>query len=327
MEVNLKRFSLLNFCRVGFCILIALFLLSFSLPVIFAQEEEPLITANGEMWLLGSGGGNAVLNLKVSQALLDMGFTLDSFTQDIQADESAKVTSAQDLGGGNYRVAFKWEDGKKFFGEDSVVSNPDGSITFDLGDLSSFGTLTVHVQGNITETAGEKLSNDTVVFRNSPEGTVTFKPSGIITPPSPTTPPTTITPPPTTPPTGFTPPTGSPPPTTPPTASPSPSGGGLSTTWIIIIAFGGLFLIAILVLVVSLSMRKRRPPQAGYPYAPPPPPTQAGPAPGYMFCPNCGKQIPQGTKFCTYCGYQIGTPTPPQTPPPQSPPPPETPQS
>jgi len=24
-----------------------------------------------------------------------------------------------------------------------------------------------------------------------------------------------------------------------------------------------------------------------------------------MHCPNCGKEIPEGTKFCPYCGYQI----------------------
>ena len=24
-----------------------------------------------------------------------------------------------------------------------------------------------------------------------------------------------------------------------------------------------------------------------------------------MFCPNCGKQIPDGSKFCTLCGYKI----------------------
>jgi uncharacterized membrane protein YvbJ len=24
-----------------------------------------------------------------------------------------------------------------------------------------------------------------------------------------------------------------------------------------------------------------------------------------MFCPNCGKQIPDDSKFCPYCGYQI----------------------
>jgi len=25
-----------------------------------------------------------------------------------------------------------------------------------------------------------------------------------------------------------------------------------------------------------------------------------------MFCPNCGKQIPDGSKFCPYCGAKIG---------------------
>ena len=24
-----------------------------------------------------------------------------------------------------------------------------------------------------------------------------------------------------------------------------------------------------------------------------------------MFCPNCGKEIPDGPKFCSYCNYQI----------------------
>ena len=24
-----------------------------------------------------------------------------------------------------------------------------------------------------------------------------------------------------------------------------------------------------------------------------------------MFCPNCGKEIPDDSKFCPYCGYQI----------------------
>jgi uncharacterized membrane protein YvbJ len=24
-----------------------------------------------------------------------------------------------------------------------------------------------------------------------------------------------------------------------------------------------------------------------------------------MFCPKCGKEIPDGSKFCPYCGYQI----------------------
>ena len=24
-----------------------------------------------------------------------------------------------------------------------------------------------------------------------------------------------------------------------------------------------------------------------------------------MFCPNCGKQIPDGSKFCPLCGYKI----------------------
>ncbi|MDH7562330.1 MAG: hypothetical protein QHH21_02985, partial [Caldisericota bacterium] len=217
----MKRLFTSTFGRLGLFVLIGLFLLSFSLPVALAQTEqpteEPLITASGEMWLQSSGGGNAVLNIKVSQALLDMGFTLESFTQDIQSDESAEVTSAQDLGGGNYRVAFKWADGKKFFGEDSITFNPDGSITFDLGDLSSFETLTVHVQGTITETDGSKTSNDTAVFSASPGGKISFNPGGIITPPT--------TQPPTTPPTGTLPPTTQPPTTgiTPPaTQQPTP---------------------------------------------------------------------------------------------------------
>jgi uncharacterized membrane protein YvbJ len=24
-----------------------------------------------------------------------------------------------------------------------------------------------------------------------------------------------------------------------------------------------------------------------------------------MFCPNCGKEIPDGSKFCPYCGIKI----------------------
>lgn len=264
------------------------------------------MTANGEMWLQSTGAGNAVLNLTVPQAFIEMGFTLDAMVEQMQQDESAEVTSAQDLGGGNFRIAFRWTDPQKFFGEEMVTINPDGTITIDLGDLSSFETLTVHVQGNITETVGQKTANDTAVFKGSPTGTITFKPSGAL-PPTSQTPPPTGTPPATTPPPGT---TQTPQPT--PTGGPAPSGG-LSTTWIIIIAFGALFVLAIIVLLVSLSARKRRPPQAG-------------PAPGYMFCPNCGKQVPVGTKFCTYCGFQIGAPpTPPQQQPP--PPPPETPQS
>lgn len=284
------------------------------------------MTANGEMWLQSTGAGNAVLNLTVPQAFIEMGFTLDAMVEQMQQDESAEVTSAQDLGGGNFRIAFRWTDPQKFFGEEMVTINPDGTITIDLGDLSSFETLTVHVQGNITETVGQKTANDTAVFKGSPTGTITFKPSGALPPTSQTPPPTTQTPPPTGTPPATTPPPGTTQPPQPtPTGGPAPSGGGLSTTWIIIIAFGALFVLAIIVLLVSLSARKRRPPQAGYPYPPPPPP-QAGPAPGYMFCPNCGKQVPVGTKFCTYCGFQIGAPpTPPQQQPP--PPPPETPQS
>ncbi len=24
-----------------------------------------------------------------------------------------------------------------------------------------------------------------------------------------------------------------------------------------------------------------------------------------MFCPNCGKEIPEGSKFCSYCGFKL----------------------
>jgi hypothetical protein len=319
MEVILSKLASSTTGRFLLLVFIALFLLSFTPFQASAQTEEPVMTANGEMWLQSTGAGNAVLNLTVPQAFIEMGFTLDAMVEQMQQDESAEVTSAQDLGGGNFRIAFRWTDPHKFFGEEMVTINPDGTITIDLGDLSSFETLTVHVQGNITETVGQKTANDTAVFKGSPTGTITFKPSGAL-PPTSQTPPPTGTPPATTPPPGT---TQTPQPT--PTGGPAPSGGGLSTTWIIIIAFGALFVLAIIVLLVSLSARKRRPPQAGYPYPPPPPP-QAGPAPGYMFCPNCGKQVPVGTKFCTYCGFQIGAPpTPPQQQPP--PPPPETPQS
>ncbi|MGB9552866.1 MAG: zinc-ribbon domain-containing protein, partial [bacterium] len=261
--------------------------------------------------------------LNVPQSYIEQGFTLDALVAQMQQDESAQVTSAQDLGGGNYRIAFKWTEPEKFFGAESITVNPDGTVTIDLGDLSSFETLTVHVQGNVLQTAGEKTANDTAVFKGSSAGTITFKPSGALPSISPTpsaseTPPSSGTP--------FS----SPAPSSTQTPKPSPTAtsapsGGLSTTWIIIIAFGALFVLAIIVLLVSLSARKRRPPQAGYPYPPPPPP-QAGPAPGYMFCPNCGKQIPVGTKFCTYCGFQIGAPPPPPQQQPPSPPP-ETPQS
>jgi len=320
LNSHIGRFSLL--------VLIALFLLSFSPLPASAQTEEPVMTANGEMWLESTGAGNAVLNLTVPQAFIEMGFTLDALVEEMQKDESAQVTAADDLGGGNFRIALKWTDPSAFFGEESVTSNPDGTVTVDLGDLSSFETLTVHVQGDITETVGQKTAKDTAVFKGTPTGTITFKPSGAQkpsgtprtqTPPPSSTIPPTQTPPPSTTPPPFSTLTPRPTPTEGPGTTPS---GGLSTTWIIIIAFGALFVLAIIVLIVSLSARKKRPAQPGYPYPPP----QAGPAPGYMFCPNCGKQVPVGTKFCTYCGFQIGAPpTPPQQQPP--PPPPETPQS
>ena len=333
MEVILRKLASSITGRFLLLVFIALFLLSFTPFQASAQTEEPAMTASGEMWLQSTGAGNAVLNLSVPQSYIEMGFTLDALVAQMQQDESTEVTSAQDLGGGNYRIAFKWTEPEKFFGQENITVNPNGTVTIDLGDLSSFETLTVHVQGNIIETAGEKMANDTAVFKGTSAGTITFKPSGALPSVSPT-PSATETPP-----SSGTPFSTSPPPLTQtpkpsPSATPAPSGGsGLSTTWIIIIAFGALFVLAIIVLLVSLSARKRRPPQGGYPYPPPPPPPQAGPAPGYMFCPNCGKQIPKGTKFCPYCGFQIGTPsTPPQqqppTPPPQSPPPPpETPQS
>ena|GEM_PF-3421024 len=319
--IGLVKFLNSGTGRILLLVFIALFLLSFTPFQASAQDEAPALSANMEVWIESSGAGRAELKVLVPQEYIEQGLTVENLLEAMQLPESLEVTRAEDLGGGNWIIAIQWSNIEAF--GDTLSQNPDGSYTLKFTDANAFETLTIHIQGNIIQTNGRKTSANTVVFKGVSEGSITFSLGG--TPPT-RTPPPTGTPPATTPPPGT---TQTPQPT--PTGGPAPSGGGLSTTWIIVIVLGALFVLAIIVLLVSLSARKRRPPQGGYPYPPPPPPPQAGPAPGYMFCPNCGKQIPKGTKFCTYCGFQIeAPPTPPQppTPPPESPPPPpETPQS
>jgi hypothetical protein len=346
----LKTFKFLIFRGIAVISILGL-LLWFFPPSAFSQEDEggglyPPYKEGGEnalfsfpatfsVWVEKTGEWRAELWLRPWQEELELGLTLEWFINTLSILKRVEVTRAIVIEDeGIWIIQFRSPRITDFLGA-RVTENSDGSYTFDFKDFCEWSQINFHVEGEIIKTNGRKVEAGTVEFSNVKNATVTVALGGGA-PPSPpptTTPPTGTLPPTTQPPTtGITPPATQQP-TPSPTGGPAPSGGGLSTTWIIIIAFAALFVLAIIVLIVSLSMRKRRPPQAGYPYAPPPPPPpQAGPAPGYMFCPNCGKQVPQGTRFCPYCGFQIGAPTPPQAPTPPNfpenpPPPPETPQS
>ncbi len=275
--------------RLGFLlsglILALVLLFSLSRLPLAAQEEF-----SAEVWVEGNGSGRGALSLYLPP---ELGISIDDLVSELRSEPTVQVTSVREKGDSVYEISISWANFPDAFAPDgSMETNRDGSISLNFGNVSNFDHFIVHVQGKVQETTGQKKGADTVVFQGVSEATLTFTPLGKTLPPTESaTPPPSETAFPT--PTGGTPSPTSSSPLVLPTA-PGETGAGTSSgfpLWaIIVIAFGALFILALILLIVSLNARKKG---------------QAMPR-AALSCPQCGRLLTAGARFCPHCGSVSG---------------------
>ncbi len=133
-----------------------------------------------EIWLDRTGKGHGVITLKEFE-----GWTEDEIKEKI-VSPGMEIISIEKKGEGNFVVKVKWDDFKKAFDKGEFRKEKGGKIFVNFGKLENIQSgsvtmleqvLTVHVDGKIIETTGEKIDKNTVVFKEG-EATLTYKPAG-----------------------------------------------------------------------------------------------------------------------------------------------------